>query len=641
MYKITLTKQSNSSWNGWVADLKKKPLVICTVLISILAFGSLCYFLSFSAEYQSAIQHIVFIIQENHSFDNYFGTYPGANGLTPNTSIPVNLTDTKMGFVSPYHLDATVPVSIVGDELPPGVADPEELIADTNDSVSPYHLINESIGRDLSHSWKVAHEAYDGGKMDGFVTAEGSNLTMGYCDRSDIPYYWDYADNYVLDDNFFSSEMGPSFPNHLYIAAGTNEPTNLTATWILNSGIINNPGSVQGIDLTWSTLAQELSGAGMSWRWYDGDANAIAPTIWNVLPLFDYFQTHPNELSAHVKNTQNFVTDVQDNSLPAVSWIIPGAWHPPTLPSVFSSSSVSEHPPARCDCGMDYVAYLVNQVMQSPAWNSTAIIITWDDYGGFYDHVAPPQVDSYGEGFRVPTLVISPWAKHHYVDHTQYEFASLLKLAEHNFNLPTVNPWGRDVAANDMMNSFNFSQTPQSPLIERADFVFQPSHDVSITSALPLKTVVGQGYSADITVMAADLGDYPETFNVTVYANTTYVASQNVTLSSGNSASVTFTWNTRDFAYGNYTIQAYAWPLPGETNITNNRLTDGMVYVRIPGDVDGDGTVNILDAIILGNSFFAKPGSSNWNANADVNGDGVVNILDAIILANHFGQHYP
>lgn len=459
----------------WRVNLKKKSITICIVLIFVLVLGTV-YFLNVPAvSSQSKIQHVIFIVQENHSFDNYFGTYHGADGLLPNSSIPIDPNDTGMGFVSPYHLNATVPVSIVGDELPPGISDPDELSADSNNSVSPYHLSSESIGQDLSHAWKVAHEAYDNGKMDGFVAAEGSNLTMGYYDRSDIPYYWDYADNYVLDDNFFSSLMGPSFPNHLYIASGTNGPTNMTESWILDGSIINNPGSSfswQGVDLTWSTLAQELSIANMTWRWYDGDANATAPTIWNVLPLFDYFQTRPNELSAHVKNMQNFVTDVQNNNLPAVSWIIPSSWHPPTLPSVFANQSISEHPPARSDCGMDYVAYLVDQVMQSPAWNSTAIVITWDDYGGFYDHVPPPQVDAYGEGFRVPTLVISPWAKHNYIDHTQYEFASLLRLAEDNFNLTTLNPWGRDVTANDMMNSFNFSQTPQPPLIEPADYVF-------------------------------------------------------------------------------------------------------------------------------------------------------------------------
>lgn len=455
-------------------DLKKKLITICIITIFVLALATHSS-LNASDTDSSKIQHLIFIVQENHSFDNYFGTYPGANGFA-NISILINPQDATSGHISPYHLSATVPVSIVGDELPPDVSDPEELAANTNNDTSPFHLISQSIGQDLSHAWIVAHKAYDNGKMDGFVQAEGSNLTMGYYDRTDIPYYWDYADQYVLDDNFFSSEMGPSFPNHLYIASGAGGPTNMSQKWILNSSIIDNPAANftwQGVDLTWSTLAQELSNANMSWRWYDGVANATALTIWNVLPLFDYFQAHPAELSAHVKNTQAFVTDIQNNSLPAVSWIIPGGWHPPTFPSVFKNESISEHPPARCDSGMDYVSYIVNQVMQNPAWNSTAIVITWDDYGGFYDHVAPPQIDAFGEGFRVPTLVISPWARHNYIDHTQYEFSSLLRLAEDNFKLPTLG--ARDATSNDMMNSFDFAQTPQSALIEPANFVASPT----------------------------------------------------------------------------------------------------------------------------------------------------------------------
>jgi hypothetical protein len=119
---------------------------------------------------------------------------------------------------------------------------------------------------------------------------------------------------------------------------------------------------------------------------------------------------------------------------------------------------------------MDYVSYLLNKVMQSPEWSSTAIVVTWDDYGGFYDHVAPPQIDTYGEGFRVPALVISPWVKPGYIDHTQYEFASLIKLAETNFNLKDLGA-PRTIIANDMMNSFNFNQKPQPALIEQANFV--------------------------------------------------------------------------------------------------------------------------------------------------------------------------
>ena len=141
----------------------------------------------------------------------------------------------------------------------------------------------------------------------------------------------------------------------------------------------------------------------------------------------------------------------------------------------------SEHPPARSDCGMDYVSYLVNQVMNSQFWQSTAIIVTWDDYGGFYDHVKPPYIDQYGEGFRVPTLVISPWAKAGFIDHTQYEFSSMLRLAEDNFQLPTLGH--RDSLANDMMDSFNFNQAPLPALTEPATFVGPASFSTATTTA--------------------------------------------------------------------------------------------------------------------------------------------------------------
>jgi phospholipase C len=443
----------------------------------------------------SKIQHLIFIIQENHSFDNYFGTYPGANGFPVGISIPVSLGQTSSELVRPFHLSVEQPIAIVGDELPPGVADPDQLGTKGNGSMGPFPFNNESIKGDLSHAWTVAHIDYDDGKMDGFIAGERTILTMGYYDRYDIPYYWDYADKYVLDDNFFSSMLGPSFPNHLYIVSGANAPTTgMNYRWILNGGVIDNPDTDfnwQSASFSWATLAEELSNANISWSWYDGQARPQRPTIWNVLPLFTYFQTHPEQITQHVKNTQYFLSDIQSGQLPAVSWVIPGSgagsWRPPDWPSICLGQSTSEHPPARSDCGMDYVAYLVNQVMQSQFWESTAIVLTWDDYGGFYDHVAPPQVDAYGEGFRVPTLVISPWAKHHFIDHTQYEFASFLKLAESTFNLQSLGT--RDVAANEMMNSFDFDQAPQAELIEPADFVGLAQSPTTAQPATPTTEV--------------------------------------------------------------------------------------------------------------------------------------------------------
>ena len=463
--------------------MTSKLSVVILIALLILVSGVITPIFQPNAEPMSKIQHLIFIVQENHSFDNYFGMYPGANGLLSNVSIPLDTNDTSLGYIQPYHLSATVPVSIVGDELPPGVTDPEDLAVISDASTSTYHIISQSIGQDILHSAAAAREAYDDGKMDGFVKAVGTTLTMGYYDRSDIPYYWDYADNYVLDDNFFSSELGPSFPNHLYIASGADGPVNSTDSWVINGSIIENPSIIGGysgnapyvdwnVSLSWSTLAEELSLTKTPWAWYDGNTNPLEPTLWNVLPLFDYFQVHPDQLTTHVKSTGDFATDIKKGDLPAVSWIMPGSWHPPTLPEVFGGESVSEHPPARSDVGMDYVAYLVNQLMSSSYWQNSAIVITWDDYGGFYDHVVPAQIDQSGLGFRVPTLVISPWAKHGYIDHTQYEFSSMLSLAEHTFNLPSLGT--RDIRSNDMNDSFDFNASPQSTLIEPANFVASP-----------------------------------------------------------------------------------------------------------------------------------------------------------------------
>jgi phospholipase C len=422
-----------------------------------------------AAVQQSAIpiKHLVFIVQENHSYDNYFGTYPGANGIPPGTTMPMNPNASSMMMVAPFHLNANTPVSIIGDELPPGVSSPAA-IASPNDT-APFHL-PASTRVDVSSAWYAAHLAYDQGRMDGFVYAQdyynlNGTMAMGYYDRTDLPYYWDYADNYVLADNFYSSLMGPSLPNHLYIASGTS------------GGIVGNSGQtltsggtgVGQLDLTWATLAEELTNSSVTWAWYTGESPPVAGTVWNVLPLFDYFQRHFQTLQTHDLDTHVFIDALANGSLPSVSWITPGGWEPRTTPTACVGADVSEHPPARQDCGMDYVASLVNAVMQSKYWQDTAIVVTWDDYGGFYDHVAPPTRDTYGSGFRVPTLIISPWARHGYVDHTAYEFGSMLKMTEELFHVSSLNQ--TDAQANDMLNAFDFAQTPQPPLVEPVNFV--------------------------------------------------------------------------------------------------------------------------------------------------------------------------
>jgi parallel beta-helix repeat protein len=164
--------------------------------------------------------------------------------------------------------------------------------------------------------------------------------------------------------------------------------------------------------------------------------------------------------------------------------------------------------------------------------------------------------------------------------------------------------------------------------------------DIAVTNLTSAKTVIGQGYTCSVDVTFENLGNKIEAFNATVYANSTYIQSEQTMLGMTN-CTLGFRWNTTGFAFGNYAVTAYADPVPSETNTANNNVTGGTIYVGIPGDVNGDGTVDILDAIVQGNSFLATPRSSNWNPNADINGDNIVNILDAIILSNHFLQHYP
>src|SRR2546425_2096582 len=427
----------------WKLPLSRKVVsAFGIVLLVVCMLLSQPTFISGASGSASKLQHLIFIVQENHSFDNYFGTYPGADGLPSAVRIPLDMDNSSQGYVSPYLVST------------------------------------ESIDQDLIHSWCTSITDYNGGLMNGFVDGENTTLTMGYYNRTLIPYYWDYADHFVLDDHFFASEWGPSLGNHLYIASGAAGNISLPqpVNWIINGTIIGTPPDsfpLQSLNLTWTSMPQELTNRNVTWTWYNGGgANAMIPSEFNVLPLFRYFQNHMNILQAKVKSTQNFQWDLGNRTLAQVSWIMPGPWHPPTWPSLCrtSGTSDSDHPPDRSDCGMDYLAYLVNQVMQSPYWQSSAIIITWDEFGGFYDHVPPPRVDKFGDGFRVPTMVISPWVIPHYVDHQTYDFNSLLKLIEDNFEVP---PLGiRDDSAHSMMSTFNFGQTPLEPLIEPANFTW-------------------------------------------------------------------------------------------------------------------------------------------------------------------------
>lgn len=409
------------------------------------------------------IDHFIYIIQENHTYDSYFGTFPGPNGIPIGTKLP-------------YH---------------PG-GPPE---------VAPFHLRATHIPHDLSHSWQAARTAWDNGRMDGFLWAEWPKAlqyywddkpvpqpdpclvhpvptptpaaiaaeemepgdqadanepdpndptppegpppnwvlnTLAYMDWHEIPNYWEYARRFTLCDMFFSSLMGPSEPNHLYALAAQS------------GGLVNNPGpglaGEPGV-YTFPTMAELLERSGVSWKFYDEKADPHLHSLWNPLPGFRQFQDNP-ELMAHLVQTNQFYQDLQSGTLPQVCWLVPVAVD-------------SEHPPANVQTGMWYVTNLINAVMQSPYWQSAAIIVVWDDYGGFYDHVPPQQTDKYGFGPRVPALVISPFSRSGTICHQRFDLTSPLKLIETRFGLQPLTQ--RDAESNDMLDCFNFRQMPLPP----------------------------------------------------------------------------------------------------------------------------------------------------------------------------------
>ena len=378
------------------------------------------------------IKHIIIIMQENHTFDNYFGTYVGANGIPKNVCMPL----------APDHID--------------------------HDCVKPF-LSTDVYSADMSHGYLSSKIANDNGKMDGFMLAEAeNNNTMSYYDNKTIPYYWNLAKHYVLADNFFSSVLSYSLPNHWYAVAGqapaasiyhgiTQRPENATPNEKqIAKEYLREANRISTIaDLFFSHSI--TTATSITWKYYyhnitEGYKEAIrdgdAYDYWN--PFLAKGSSYTEEYASHFAPRDQIVSDLKNGALPQVSWVIP-------------RDNQSEHPPHNIALGMNWVVYVVDSIMQSPYWNSTAIIVTWDDYGGFYDHVPPPSIDKYGFGFRVPALIISPYAKSGYIDHTQYQFESILKFIEWRFNLPPLT--NRDRNANNIINAFDFNQKPNSPHI--------------------------------------------------------------------------------------------------------------------------------------------------------------------------------
>lgn len=378
------------------------------------------------------IKHFVFIIKENHSFDNYFGKFPGANGATSGTM--------------------------------------------STGQVVPLGPMPDVTSHGFGHTTENALTAYDNGKMDGFDLLDegnenGDTLAYRQFDSSGIPNYWTYAQHYVLADNMFSSLRGPSYPNHLYtIAAESNGVVDLVydptqPMWHSSTGgcdstpttftrQIDPEGNINAVFpcFDFQTLADSMENADppISWKYY-APPEGQPGYVFSVMDAINHIRNSPLWEENVVPDTQ-FVNDALNGTLPAMSWIVTGV--------------ADEHPPDSTCWGENWTVQQINAIMQGPDWNSTAIFVVWDDFGGQFDHVAPPNVDIFGLGMRVPMLIISPYTVPH-VSHTQYEFASILKTVEERFGLPFLSE--RDANANDLMDAFDFSVSRA-----RAPLVLQP-----------------------------------------------------------------------------------------------------------------------------------------------------------------------
>lgn len=362
------------------------------------------------------IKHFIFLMQENHSFDNYFGTYPGAEGFSPDTCMPIDPYDPQnTGCVKPFHI--------------------------------------EGSGADIVHSRRAFEGQFNNGRMDGFVytpqwlqQTDGA-IAMGYYDDRDIPYYWNIADEYVLFDRFFSSAAGGSLVNHVYWLTATPG----------NSGRESIPEEGYG-DLP--TIFDRLQERGISWKFYvqNYDPNIhfrakredlgdrVSQVVWAPLLAYDRY-INDQELARHIVDLDQFYEDLQNDTLPAVAYLVP--------------SGASEHPPGSIQSGQRFVRGLINALMSSKAWSRSAFMWAYDDWGGWYDHVPPPQIDEFGYGFRVPALLVSPYARRGFVDSTEYDYTSALKFIQENWNVPPLAT--RDARAQSFVKAFDFSQPPRAP----------------------------------------------------------------------------------------------------------------------------------------------------------------------------------
>ncbi len=386
------------------------------------------------------LRHFISVMQENHTFDNYFAGYPGADSTPAKTCVPIDPT----GLTS-------------------------------KDCVSPFRIGKRPI-QNLASGVTEFEAAFAKGNMNGFAAAQASrgvpvDLPMGHYDDRDIPYYWNLADEYVLFDRFFTSIGGGSVWNHMFWVSGT--PGDTTRETI-------PPG---GYPDTTRTIFDDLQAKGVSWKFYvqnydpnvtyksgrDTKRGAQVPRV--PLLAMPRFVSNP-ELMSHIVPLDDYFTDLQRGTLPAVSYVVP--------------SGSSEHPPGSIQSGQSFVRNIINSLQQSSSWSSSALLLTYDSWGGWYDHVAPPA----GYGFRTPALLVSALAKKGVVDHTQLDFTSILHFIQRNWSLPAL-PGQRQVT--DFGNALAFNAPARA-----AAFVSSERHPAAAPA--PTRGIIYLAYGAAVAL---------------------------------------------------------------------------------------------------------------------------------------------
>jgi len=405
------------------------------------------------------IEHVIILIQENRSFDHYFGSYRGVRGFSDQSMAfqqpdLANTTNSPIGTLLPFHLDTST--------------------------------TNAACTHDVTHNWVPQHQSWDNGAMDGFVTSRlaidpnDAVLSMGYYTRADIPYYYALADAFTICDNYFCSVMGPTDPNRLYSMAASLDPGGTNGGPILQT-IITNRAAFYG-RLTYTTMPEQLQARGISWKVYSSPDETILGGILsdNVLSYFKNFQNPASPLYQNAFLPQfpvDFLADLVSGNLPQVSWLV-------------GSVVTSDHPPSPSIFGENTLSLIISALTANPAlWAKTLLLVTYDENGGFFDHVAPltappgtpgefvtaPAVPDatvigspaiagpIGLGFRVPTLIVSPFSRGGFVSSDLFDHTSVLRFLETRFGaeVPNLSAWRR-AAVGDLTSALNFKKPDQS-----------------------------------------------------------------------------------------------------------------------------------------------------------------------------------